>query len=198
LAACLVGSNGFISVCWKALTNQQISYLSVIISLKSDRQNLSLLYFVNRIALSIVLAALFCSGKSSAQSVEYERQKELKIASPSPFEAIISQDEKREIVYQNEWVVAFVPIRKQAPVHLLIVPRKRIYTLNDVGEADAVILSHLLLAAKELARKYTIDKTGYRVAINTNEHAGQSVFHIHMHLLGGMKLGPMVSESYKE
>jgi histidine triad (HIT) family protein len=153
---------------------------------------------VNRISLSLALAALFYSGKSSAQSVEYERQKSLKIESPSPFESIISQNEKREMVYQNEWVVAFVPIRKQAPVHLLIVPRKRIYTLNEVAEADAVILSHLLLAAKELARQYNIDKTGYRVAINTNEHAGQSVFHIHMHLLGGMKLGPMVSETYKE
>ncbi|NJM26704.1 MAG: histidine triad nucleotide-binding protein [Bacteroidia bacterium] len=117
---------------------------------------------------------------------------------PSPFENIISGTEQRQIIYQDDYVVAFVPLRKQAPVHLLIVPKRRIATLNEVREDDAVLLGKMMLAARKLAKDQGIDETGYRVSLNTNENAGQSVFHIHLHLLGGMALGPMVTQSYKE
>ncbi len=133
-----------------------------------------------------------------AQSEKYELSKLEKLSKPSPFEAIISGSKQDQIVYQDEYVVAFVPLRKQAPVHLLIVPKKRIPTLNDISSEDEVLLSKLLTAAKKLAIDYEIDKSGYRLAINTNENAGQSVFHIHVHLLGGMFLGPMVEQSYQE
>lgn len=153
---------------------------------------------MNLCTIHCLLLILFTSISAMAQSEEYEKTKAEKLQKPSPFEAIISGPKQDEIIYQDEDVVAFVPLRKQAPVHLLIVPKERVPTLNEVTEYDTIMLSKLLLAAKNLAAEYGIDKTGYRIAINTNEDAGQSVFHIHVHLLGGMKLGPMVEQTYSE
>lgn len=147
----------------------------------------------------IVHLLLFCGvSAAQAQTADYEKQKSEKLKVPSPFEAIISRQDNREIVYQDDYVVAFVPFRKQAPVHLLIVPKKRVYTMNDVEDTDAAMLSSMMLAAKKLAKQYQVDKTGYRLVINTNENANQTVFHLHMHLLGGMPLGPAVTQSYSE
>jgi histidine triad (HIT) family protein len=147
-----------------------------------------------------IVLFLLLSGISTvnAQTAEYEKQKGEKLKVPSPFETIINRQDTREIVYQDDWVVAFVPIRKQAPVHLLIVPKKRIYTMNEVEDADAAMLSSMMLAAKKIAKQYQVDKTGYRLVINTNENANQTVFHLHMHLLGGMPLGPAVTQTYSE
>ena len=153
---------------------------------------------MNLRAIYCLIFILFVSISAIAQSEAYEQTKAEKLQKPSPFEAIISGLKQDQIIYQDDEVVAFVPLRKQAPVHLLIVPKERIPTLNDLAEDDAVLLSKLLLAAKNLAAEYGIDKTGYRIAINTNEDAGQSVFHIHVHVLGGMKLGPMVEQTYSE
>jgi histidine triad (HIT) family protein len=127
------------------------------------------------------------------QSNEYAKQKEEKLAKPSPFEAIVNGSEEKEILYQDKYVVAFKPLKDQAPVHFLIVPKKRIKTLNDVTKKDVKRLGHLFLAAAKLAKQFGVDESGYRVAMNTNEDAGQSVFHIHLHLLGGRKLGPMTN-----
>lgn len=148
--------------------------------------------------LTSLTVLLITSTWAFAQSEVYEREKLEKLQKPSPFEDIISGPKQDQIVFQDDYVVAFVPIRKQAPVHLLIVPRKRIPTLNEVTEDDSILLSRLLLAARNLAVKQGIDKSGYRIALNTNEAAGQSVFHVHLHLLGGMKLGPMVDQTYRD
>lgn len=145
------------------------------------------------IALSVFVAASI-----HAQSTEYITKKKQKLSRPSPFENIISDSTSRELIYDDGLVVAFEPLRKQAPVHLLIVPKKRIPTINDLNVADSQIISRLFLAARALAAQYKIDESGYRLALNTNEDAGQSVFHIHMHLLGGMKLGPMMSQTYQD
>ena len=110
------------------------------------------------------------------------------------FTKIINRELPATIVYEDEEIIAFVPLREQAPVHLLIVPKKEIHTLNDATEDDALLLGKMLLVAQKLAKENGIAETGYRICINTNEDAGQSVFHIHMHLLGGRKLGPMVSQ----
>ena len=98
------------------------------------------------------------------------------------------------IVYEDDDVIAFVPLRLQAPVHLLIVPKKEIHTINDATDEDALVLGKLFLVAKKLAKEKGIAETGYRLSMNINEDAGQSVFHLHMHLLGGKKLGPMVTQ----
>jgi histidine triad (HIT) family protein len=139
----------------------------------------------------VVAAGLF------AQNADYAQKKKTKLAAPSPFEAVIAGQSTQKLVYQDEYVVAFEDRRPQAPVHFLVVPRKRIASLNEATEADALMLGHLLLAAQKIARERGIAETGYRIAINTNEAAGQTVFHLHLHLLGGMDLGPMLPQTFQ-
>lgn len=126
------------------------------------------------------------------QTPEYLEEKSRKIEAGSPFTKIINRELPADIVYEDENVIAFVPLKKQAQVHLLIVPKKEIKTLNEAQPEDALLLGNMLLIAAKLAKENGIENSGYRVSLNLNEDAGQSVFHIHMHLLGGNTLGPMV------
>ena len=139
------------------------------------------------------LVILICNSGWS-QSKEYQKKKAEKIDQGSVFTKIINRELPATIVYEDDDVIAFVPLRLQAPVHLLIVPKKEIHTINDISEEDTMILGKLFLAAKKLAKLKGIAETGYRLSMNINEDAGQSVFHLHMHLLGGTKLGPMVTQ----
>lgn len=93
-----------------------------------------------------------------------------------------------DIVYENDRVVAFRDINPQAPTHVLIIPRKPIATINDLEPEDADRVGELFLAAKEVARIEGIVDSGYRVVMNCGEGAGQSVFHLHLHVLGGREL----------
>ncbi|MDX5151962.1 MAG: histidine triad nucleotide-binding protein [Acidiferrobacterales bacterium] len=88
-------------------------------------------------------------------------------------------------VYENDKVLAFRDINPQAPTHVLIVPKQHIATINDLDASHRDLVGELYLAAKEVAREEGIDERGYRTVMNCNEEAGQSVFHIHLHLLGG-------------
>ena len=90
-------------------------------------------------------------------------------------------------VYEDDVCLAFNDISPQAPTHVLIIPRKHIASLEDASSEDKGILGHLLLTAASIAREKNFEEKGYRVVINTNEDAGQTVFHIHVHLLGGRK-----------
>lgn len=146
-------------------------------------------------ALSFIL--LLSPKLSFGQSPEYEARKKAKIAAGSVFTKIIKREAPATIVYEDADVIAFVPLRPQAPVHFLIVPKKEIPTVNDVKDDDVEIMGKLFMVAKQLAEEYDIAASGYRLAINTNEDSGQSVFHIHMHLMGGMPLGPMVDQTYR-
>lgn len=92
-----------------------------------------------------------------------------------------------ELVFKNESVVAFRDINPQAPTHILIIPRKHIATINDISADDGKLVGELYLAAAELAGKEGFSEEGYRVVMNCNEGAGQTVFHIHLHLLGGRR-----------
>lgn len=93
-----------------------------------------------------------------------------------------------EIVYQDDQVVAFNDINPHAPHHKLIISRKHIATLNEVDESDTVLLGHMIQTAKKLANDNNIAEEGYRLVMNCNPGAGQTVFHIHLHLLGGRRL----------
>ena len=93
-----------------------------------------------------------------------------------------------ELIYEDEHVVAFSDINPQAPHHKLIVPRKHIATLNDLQEEDTSVVGHCVQVAKKLAKELGIDEEGYRVLFNCNRGAGQAVFHIHLHLLGGRQM----------
>ena len=98
----------------------------------------------------------------------------------------IARDETdTEILHANEQVVVFRDIRPQAPVHLLIVPRKHIRSVNDLAAEDAPILGELFRAAQEMARRLNIARDGYRLFVNVERGGGQVIFHLHMHLIGG-------------
>ncbi len=129
-----------------------------------------------------------------SQSETYQKNKKEKIEKGSVFTKIIKREIPATIVYEDDDIIAFVPIRLQASVHLLIVPKREIYTINEVTEEDTLLLGKLFLVAKKLAKEKGISETGYRLAMNINEDAGQSVFHLHMHLLGGEKLDPMMTQ----
>ena len=91
-------------------------------------------------------------------------------------------------VYEDDDVIAFRDISPQAPVHVLVVPRRHLASLDEAAEADGELLGRILLVIQRLARKLGVD-TGYRVVNNCGASAGQSVFHIHFHLLGGRPMG---------
>jgi len=101
------------------------------------------------------------------------------------FCAIASGKVQSRIAYEDEDVVAFHDINPQAPVHILVIPRKHIASLNEVSNEDLQLLGKLLLVARDIAKSEGISEGGYRIVLNTNRGAGQSVFHIHLHLLGG-------------
>ncbi len=101
---------------------------------------------------------------------------------------IAAGDVPADVVKQDERWVAFRDINPQAPTHILIIPRRHIPTLNDVGPEDADLLGELLLAAKQIAADEAIAESGYRAVLNCNAGAGQSVFHVHLHLLGGREM----------
>lgn len=101
---------------------------------------------------------------------------------------IVAKEVQSRIAYEDEDVVAFHDINPQAPIHVLIVPRRHIPTLNDATESDQVLLGKMILVAQKLAKELGIADEGYRLVFNTNRGAGQSIFHIHLHLLGGRPL----------
>lgn len=94
-----------------------------------------------------------------------------------------------DVVKEAEGWVAFRDINPQAPTHILIIPREHLPTLNDAGGAHREMLGDLLLAAKEIAADEGLSDPGYRTVLNCNAGAGQSVFHVHVHLLGGREMG---------
>ena len=94
------------------------------------------------------------------------------------------------LVYEDETVAAFNDLNPQAPVHVLIVPKKHIARISDVGDGeDAGLMGHILVVANKIAAERGVAEGGYRVVVNCNEDAGQSVWHVHFHLLGGRALG---------
>lgn len=101
------------------------------------------------------------------------------------FAKIAAGEVAADIVYEDEDVVAFNDISPQAPVHVLIIPRRAIRTINDLGADDSALVGKLFLAAKRVAELKGISEKGYRTVMNCNADGGQTVFHLHLHLLGG-------------
>ena len=106
----------------------------------------------------------------------------------SIFEMILDKELESEIIYEDEDIFSIRDINPIAPVHLLIIPKKRINTINDVSEEDTLLIGKMVQAAKNLAKEYEINESGYRLIFNTNDDGGQTVYHIHLHLIGGEKL----------
>jgi histidine triad (HIT) family protein len=117
------------------------------------------------------------------------------MAAETLFTKIIRREIPGDILYEDELVTAFRDIQPQAPVHILIVTNKPIPTVNDVQPEDEVALGRLFTVAAKLAQETGIAEDGYRLLVNCNRHGGQVVYHLHMHLLGGRPLGPMLAHS---
>lgn len=114
------------------------------------------------------------------------------------FEKIIQRKIPADIVYEDDISLAFRDIAPQAPVHLLIIPKKPIATINDMTEADIPLMGHLYWVAKKLAADLGVADDGYRVVMNCNQHGGQTVYHVHLHLLAGKPMGwPPYAERLK-
>ena len=114
---------------------------------------------------------------------------------PTLFEKIIAGEVPAKIVYRDARVVAFLDIRPAAPVHILIVPNKVIRTTDDIEDDDEALLGHMVIVARDLAREHGVAKSGYRLIINCNPDSGQEVYHLHLHLIGGRPLGPLVQRA---
>mgnify|MGYP003981607641 CR=1 FL=1 len=104
------------------------------------------------------------------------------------FNKIINKEITADILYEDDLSIAFKDLNPQAPEHILIIPKKSIKTINDIKESDKSLIGHLFIVAKNIAKDINISESGYRIVFNCNENAGQSVFHIHMHLIGGRKM----------
>ena len=105
------------------------------------------------------------------------------------FDKIIRREIPADVVYEDDDILAFRDIHPQAPVHVLFIPKnKSLPTLNDCGEAEAPLIGKLLLAASEYAKREGFADKGYRVVMNCNVDGGQTVFHVHLHLLAGRSL----------
>lgn len=114
------------------------------------------------------------------------------MAEETIFSKIIRREIPSDVVYQDELVTAFRDISPQAPTHILIIPNKLIPTINDVTTEDEAALGRMIVVASKIAQQEGIAEDGYRLIVNCNRHGGQEVYHIHMHLVGGHSLGPML------
>ncbi len=101
---------------------------------------------------------------------------------------IINGEIPSQKVYEDEYVYAFNDISPTAPVHVLIIPKKHISTINDIEETDIELIGKIFIAAKKIAKQLNIAEDGYRIISNCNKNAGQTVFHIHFHLIAGREL----------
>jgi len=109
------------------------------------------------------------------------------------FSKIINGDIPADIVYQDDLVTAFRDISPRAPTHVVIVPNEPVPTAADVEASHEAALGRLFTAARKIAEEDGIAEDGFRLIVNCRDHGGQEVFHLHMHLLGGRPLGPMLS-----
>ncbi|GLX81826.1 purine nucleoside phosphoramidase [Thalassotalea eurytherma] len=115
------------------------------------------------------------------------------MAEETIFSKIIRQEIPTELLFQDELVSAFRDISPRAKTHILIIPNKLIPTVNDITQEDELVMGRLFTVARKLAAQEGISDDGYRLIMNCNKHGGQEVYHIHMHLLGGEPLGPMLA-----
>ncbi|MBI3466553.1 MAG: histidine triad nucleotide-binding protein [Planctomycetes bacterium] len=110
------------------------------------------------------------------------------MADKNIFQRIIDREIPADIVYEDDLSLAFRDITPQAPTHVLVIPKRAIASLVDINSGDEQVLGHLLLVASRLARQMQLD-TGYRIVVNCGPDAGQTVNHLHVHLLGGRAFG---------
>ena len=114
------------------------------------------------------------------------------MAEETIFSKIINKEIPADLLYQDDLVTAFRDINPRAPSQILIIPNKLIPTTNDVEVEDEAMMGRMFTVARKLAKEEGIAEDGYRLIVNCNSHGGQEVYHIHMHLVGGRPLGPLL------
>ena len=129
-----------------------------------------------------------CDSMESYSILERSTSRE-RIMSDDLFLKIINREVPADIIYENDELLAFRDISPQAPVHILIIPKEHIKTMNDLEPKHTEMIGKVFLAAAEIAAKEGLADDGYRVVMNCNRHGGQAVYHIHLHLLGGRQMG---------
>tara|TARA_B100001109_G_scaffold39178_1_gene30816 strand:- start:69 stop:437 length:369 start_codon:yes stop_codon:yes gene_type:complete len=105
------------------------------------------------------------------------------------FDKIIDKSIPADILYEDDKALAFKDINPQAPIHFLVIPKKQIATINDISEEDEAVVGHLYTVAAKLAKDMGFADQGYRAVMNCNEFGGQTVYHIHLHVLAGKMMG---------
>jgi len=100
---------------------------------------------------------------------------------------IVNGEIPTEFLYEDDTLVVFRDINPHAPVHILIVPKKHIRSINDLTENDREIISHMVMVGKDIAKKESVDSSGYKLLFNVERGGGQVIFHLHLHLIGGWK-----------
>lgn len=105
------------------------------------------------------------------------------------FDKIISKEIPADIIYEDDKALAFKDINPQAPIHFLVIPKTPIATMNDITEDNAELVGHLYVVAAKIAKEKGFDEEGYRAVMNCNNDGGQTVYHIHLHVLAGKALG---------
>ena len=101
---------------------------------------------------------------------------------------IVTGDIPAEKVFENDHVIGFQDLNPQAPTHVLVIPKKHVSTINDLQDEDKALVGEMFMAARQIAADQGLAEKGYRTVMNCNEEAGQTVFHIHLHLLGGRRM----------
>lgn len=115
------------------------------------------------------------------------------------FDKIINKEIPATIIYEDELALAFNDINPQAPTHFLVIPKVRIATMNDINEQNAHLIGHLYVVAAKIAAELGFAEDGYRAVMNCNQNGGQTVYHIHLHVLAGKPLGwPPYQEIMKQ
>ncbi len=109
-------------------------------------------------------------------------------SAPTVFSKIISKEIAAQILYEDDHCLAFRDIQPQAPCHFLMIPKKVIRSMNELTSQDQGLIGHMMLKIQDLTRALGIAESGYRIVINTNSFGGQSVYHLHFHVLGGRLL----------
>lgn len=114
------------------------------------------------------------------------------------FTKIINKEIPADILYEDDEALAFKDINPQAPIHFLVIPKKPIATINDMSSDDKALVGHLHWVASHIAKEQSFAQDGFRTVMNCNEHGGQTVYHIHLHVLAGKPLGwPPYQEKLK-
>lgn len=163
-----------------AVTRQVLTYA------RTARVSPALKYLT---AVGLTTRLVFAQSLSDSASDEISKARQAKkTAQPTIFSKIIDKTIPADIIYEDDKCLAFNDVTPQAPVHFLVIPRKPIAQISDSESTDQMLLGHLLLVAKNLAAKRNLEN-GYRIVINNGPDGGQSVYHLHIHVLGGRQMG---------